>query len=271
MNVIDKNIGRFLGIGVGIAGLVDAREGMVYYCPNLSGWNNVNLKKEIQKKIQTDIVIDDAVRFMALSEKRYGIAKDFDNYLYIYIGSGVGSGIVLNNRFYRGKHGISGEFGHMTIRHDGPICNCGNRGCLEALVSIDAILRMTHEALDNNIYSSLSADSKEGLTFEQIASAALNGDKLAGMILHDTAENIGIGSADLMNVFDPGVIIFNGELFHKYGKILEEVTQIVRLRGIAAISGRTEFHIGESNKWSGSRGAATAIIENYIESDILNI
>jgi len=99
----------------------------------------------------------------------------------------------------------------------------------------------------------------------------LAGDKLATMIIHDTAENIGIGAADLMNVFDPGVIIFSGEVVEKLDGILDEVTRLVRLRGIAAISHRTEFYIGKSHLSAGSRGAATAMIEKFVESDILNI
>ena len=265
------NAGTLMGIGLGIAGLVDARKGIVYYCPNLPGWENVELGKQLQEHFKTELFVDDSVRMMALAEKRYGIAGDFDNFLYIHIGTGVGSGIVLDNHFYRGKNGISGEFGHMTIRQDGPLCNCGNHGCMEALISTNAIMKSIRTSLDNNIYSNLSTIPEDELDIEKISSASMAGDKLATMIIHDIAENIGIGTTDLMTVFDPGVIIFNGVVMEQLAGILEEVIRIVRLRGIAAISQRTEFYIGKSCNSAGSRGAATAMIEKFVESDILNI
>ena len=266
-----RNAGKLLGIGLGIVGLVDARNGIVYYCPNLPGWENVELAKQLQEYFNTELFVDDSVRMMALAEKRYGIARDFDNFLYIHIGKGVGSGIVLDNHFYRGKNGISGEFGHMTIKQDGPLCNCGNRGCMEALISTSAIIKSIRTSLDNNIYSSLSSIPENELNIAKISSASKDGDKLAAMVIHDTAENIGIGTTDLMTVFDPGVIIFNGEVMEQLTGILEDVTRIVRIRGIAAISQRTEFYIGKSYRQAGSRGAATAMIEIFVESDFLNI
>ena len=265
------NAGTLMGIGLGIAGLVDARKGIVYYCPNLPGWENVELGKQLQEHFKTELFVDDSVRMMALAEKRYGIAGDFDNFLYIHIGTGVGSGMVLDNHFYRGKNGISGEFGHMTIKQDGPLCNCGNHGCMEALISTGAIMKSIRTSLDNNIYSNLSTIPEDELDIEKISSASMAGDKLATMIIHDIAENIGIGTTDLMTVFDPGVIIFNGVVMEQLAGILEEVIRIVRLRGIAAISQRTEFYIGNSHRQAGSRGAATAMIEIFVESDILNI
>ncbi len=266
-----SNAGMLLGIGLGIAGLVDARKGIVYYCPNLPGWEDVELAKQLQEHFKAELFVDDSVRMMTLAEKRYGIAGNFDNFLYIHIGTGVGSGIVLDNHFYRGKNGISGEFGHMTIKQDGPLCNCGNHGCMEALVSTGAIMKSIRTSLDNNIYSSLSSIPEKELDIEKVSSASKDGDKLAAMVIHDTAENIGIGTADLMTVFDPGVIIFNGEVMKQLTGILEDVTRIVRIRGIAALSQRTEFFIGKSCHQAGSRGAATAMIEIFVESDFLNI
>ncbi len=231
----------------------------------------MELRKQLEEHFSSDLFVDDSVRMMTLAEKRYGIAKDFSNFLYIYIGTGVGSGIVLDNSFYRGRNGISGEFGHMTIRQDGPLCNCGSQGCMEALVSTVAILKSVKTSLNHNIYSSLSTIPNNELSIEKISSAARDGDKLAAMIANNTAENIGIGAADLMNVFDPGVIIFSGEVVEKLDGILDEVTRLVRLKGIGAISQRTEFYIGRSHRSAGSRGAATAMIEKFVESDILNI
>ncbi len=270
---LERPGGKLLGVGVGIAGLVDAKEGIVHYCPSLPGWENIPLAARLAQALHTDVLIDDTSRCLALTQKRYGPAGDMRNFLYIYIGRGVGAGIVLDNRIYRGQNGISGEFGHITIKENGPLCNCGNRGCLEALVSEDAILTSVRRSIQENVYSSLkaAADSGNDLNLETIAAAARTGDKLANMVIHDTAENIGIGVADLTNIFDPGVVILGGEVIEVFGDLLEGITRTVRLRALNAITRRTQILTTTDITNAGSRGAATLIIERFCENDILNL
>jgi len=119
-----------LGIGIGIAGLVNIRDGVVLYTPNMTGWEDVELGRLVKDHFDVEVIVDDTTRCMALSEKRYGLARDLQNFLYIYIGEGVGSGLILDGRIYRGRHGVAGEFGHITIHPNGNLCNCGNRGPL---------------------------------------------------------------------------------------------------------------------------------------------
>ena len=105
--------GKLLGIGIGIAGLVDINRGIVLFTPNMTGWESTALGPHLTERFHTDVIIDDSVRCMALSEKRYGVARELRNFLYIYIGKGVGSGVLLDGRMYRGAHGVAGEFGHI--------------------------------------------------------------------------------------------------------------------------------------------------------------
>ncbi len=173
--------GILRGIGIGVAGLVDARSGVVLYCPGLPGWENIPLVAIVRERFGVEVLLDDVSRCMALAEKRHGAMKGSDTFLFLYIGKGVGSGIILGNRIYRGVNGASGEFGHITVKENGPLCKCGNYGCLEALVSSGAILGRVRELMDAGVQTTLGArpDPSAPLSLSEVGSAALQGDKLA--------------------------------------------------------------------------------------------
>ena len=264
--------GPLMGVGAGIAGLVNARDGIVLYCPGIPGWENVDLASFLRNATGADAIVDDAVRCMALAEKRYGAGRDLDTFLFVYIGSGVGSGILLDNRIYRGTHGVSGEFGHITIRENGPLCKCGNHGCLEALVSTDAILLRVKEAVSAGVYSSLHETPGVPLTLALVYAAARGGDKLANMVIAETEENIGIGIANLINVFDPGTVILAGDVILTYHQLILEGTQrIVGRRAMHSIAHRTLIQRSAFDLDTAALGAATMVIERVLQNEILNL
>jgi predicted NBD/HSP70 family sugar kinase len=265
---------NLLGIGVGIAGLVNIRQGIVLYTPNMHGWENVELVSILQKEFETDVIIDDSVRCMALAEKRYGIGKALQNFLYIYIGKGVGSGVLLDGRLYRGAHGVGGEFGHITIKQEGNLCNCGNRGCLEAYVSESRIIDEVHNSVSSNGGSSLARliEKDHSISLKEIIREADNGDRFANLTVNSVSENIGIGIANLVNVFDPGVIILGGEVIGTFGeRVIQDIIRIVSCKSIQTISSQTSIVQGGVTDLSASRGAATMLIEKHLQNDILNI
>jgi predicted NBD/HSP70 family sugar kinase len=266
--------GPLLGIGIGVAGLVDARSGVVVYCPGLPGWENVQLASLVAERFGVDVLLDDAVRCMALAEKRHGAVKSVDTFLFLYIGLGVGSGIILDNRIFRGTNGVSGEFGHITVKENGPLCKCGNRGCLEALVSTNAILARVRELIAAGVYTTLGslADPAESLTLSQVGRAAMEGDKLANIVVAEIEECIGIGIADLINVFDPGTVVLAGEVVEEmHGLIVEGIQRIVRRRALHAIAQKTVITKSVFESDSGALGAATLVIERILGNEILNL
>jgi predicted NBD/HSP70 family sugar kinase len=266
--------GGLLGVGLGVAGVIDAGRGIVFYCPNLPGWENIPLAAQLQRKLGTEVLVDDAVRCIALAEKRYGAGVGLNTFLYIYIGRGVGAGIILDNRFYRGSSGLAGEFGHITVKEHGPLCNCGNTGCLEALVSQDAILRSIRELIASGVYSALKQriSEEQPLALLDVEEAAEAGDKLANMVIHNVGESIGTGIADLVNIFDPGVVILGGEVISHFGDhLIEGISKTVGLRGIHSITQRTRILASNLGGSSAARGAATLMIERYFDSEILNL
>jgi N-acetylglucosamine repressor len=264
--------GPLLGIGIGMAALVSSRTGVVLYSPGLPGWENVPLASMVRECFNVEVVVDDAVRCMALAEKRHGAVRGLDTFLYLYLGAGVGSGIVLDNRMYRGTNGVCGEFGHITVKENGPLCTCGNKGCLEALVSSSAIIRRARELLSAGVYSTLGAAPAAPLSLEGIDRAAQEGDKLANMVIAETEESIGIGVADLINIFDPGTVILAGEVVETFhGLILDGIQRIVRRRALHAIAQRTAIMKSAFDSNTASLGAATLIIERILENEILNL
>ena len=264
--------GKLLGVGIAIAGLVDARRGFIYDCFPIPGWENVALKERLEAELAAPVLVDDRVRSMAVAEKRYGVARELETFLYIDVGNGVGSCFFLDNRIYRGKNGIAGEFGHIPVRENGPQCNCGNKGCLEVLVSTGALLAAVRSSLESNVYTQLKGGPGQEITLPDIARAAGNGDKLASLLLFEAAELIGIGLADLVSVFDPGTIILAGEVVQGLGPLLVEgIVRTVRLRGIHPITQRTQFLTGSDIPHMGARGAATLPLEHWFASGILNI
>jgi predicted NBD/HSP70 family sugar kinase len=266
--------GKLLGIGIGIAGLVDINQGIVLYTPNMTGWESSPLGSTLSERFNTDIIIDDSVRCMALSEKRYGAARELGTFLYIYIGKGVGSGVLLDGRIYRGAHGVAGEFGHITIKQNGNLCNCGNNGCLEAHVSESRIIEDITRNIASNVHSSLAdrTESENGIGLQDILEHARGGDKLANLTINDVSENIGIGIANLVNVFDPGVIILGGEVIDTFGEnMMENIIRIVRLKAINTISSQTSIIPAAVEDFTASRGAATLLIEKRLQNGILNL
>jgi glucokinase len=211
---------------------------------------------------------------MALSEKRFGSARGLQNFLYIYIGKGVGSGVLLDGRIYRGAHGVAGEFGHITIKQDGNLCNCGNSGCLEAHVSESRIIEDIKKNITSNVHSSLSEkiETGNGIGLDDILQHARAGDKLANLTINNVSEHIGIGIANLMNVFDPGVIILGGEVIDAFGEsMMENILRVVRLKAINTISSQTSIIPAEVEGLAASRGAATLLVEKHLQNSILNI
>ncbi len=203
-----RRIGRrVIGAGVGSAGLVD--RGVVRNSPNLPGWQGaVPLRRLLDKRLsqhRLPIVIENDVNAFVLAEQRLGAARDLENVIGLTLGTGVGGGIIIDGKLYRGTTGGAGELGHMVIKHDGPRCKCGNTGCLESLVGSQAIVNRYND-LRFRAHQRLSND----ITVAEIAANARRRDALAVQALAETGRLLGIGLANLVNIFNPQAIVIGG-------------------------------------------------------------
>jgi glucokinase len=210
------------GIGIAAAGIIDTKEGIVTTSPNLPGWRDVPLRDIIAERLGlTTYLINDASA-AALGEHRFGAGRGVDNLIYLTVSTGIGGGIIIDGELYLGADGCAGEIGHMIIETHGPQCNCGKFGCLEALASGSAMTKESVRRLNQGEKSSIIrlVDGRlESITAETVSLAARKGDSLACDIVARAATYLGIGLANLVNIFNPELIVIGGGV-SKMGNML---------------------------------------------------
>lgn len=229
--ISENNINNEDVIGIGIAspGPLNSEEGVIIETPNLP-FKKFPLKSTVENATGIKTFIDNDANAAALGEFLFGAGKGVENLIYITVSTGIGGGIIINKKLYRGKTGNAGELGHMTVEPQGPRCNCGNYGCLEAMASGTAIARVARERLQHfeklNDEKSLLL-SYDNITAKEVFECASKGDKLSLEVVDYTSNYLGIGIASFINIFDPEMIVIGGGV-SKVGDILFD-----RLRKIA--------------------------------------
>ncbi|HEX9775052.1 MAG TPA: ROK family protein [Actinomycetota bacterium] len=210
-----------LALGVGAAGLVDHERGVVINAPNIS-WRNVHLRAMLQDRLNLRVAVDNDANVAALGEALYGAGRGAGDQVMVTVGTGVGGGLVIGGRIYRGARGLGAEIGHMVIAADGPACACGNRGCLEVMASGNAIGRLARERAGSPDAAALveRAGSVEAVTGEAVTEAASAGDPFAAGVVAEAGGWLGLGVANLVNVLDPDVVIVGGGAAAGCGELL---------------------------------------------------
>jgi predicted NBD/HSP70 family sugar kinase len=268
-NSVDIDDSTLFGIGMSISGVIDYNEGKSIYCPNIGGLNDFPVKSFMEARTGLPVFVDDSVRCMAIAEKHFGAAKGYENFLFVSLGKGIGVGIYVNGKVYRSSTGLAGELGHITVAEDGPLCNCGNRGCLEAIASGPGIIRRAREGIESGIITlltSLIAGDFERLTVEVIADAAKQGDKFAYYIINRTGEYIGIAIAAALNLFGSELVVLGGGIAGSGDIMTEAIKRTVQLRALGVISSRVKIVESSLDEFVAARGAATKFV-NMLFSD----
>ena len=210
------------GLGIAAAGIIDTTNGVIKTSPNLPGWCDIPLRDILANELGIAVYIINDASAAALGEHRFGAGKGVDNLIYLTVSTGIGGGIIIAGELYLGTDGCAGELGHMTIESQGPKCNCGNSGCLEVLASGTAMAKEAKRRLGQGEVSSILTlvDGMPGdITAKTVAMAAKQGDALACDVVARTANYLGIGLANLINIFNPDVIVIGGGV-SKIGEML---------------------------------------------------
>ncbi len=210
------------GLVVAAAGIIDTINGVIKTSPNLPGWRDIPLRDILANELGIAVYIINDASAAALGEHRFGNGKGVDNLIYLTVSTGIGGGIIMAGELYLGTDGCAGELGHMTIEPQGPKCNCGNSGCLEVLASGTAIAKEAERRLGQGEVSAILTlvDGRFGdITAKTVAMAAKQGDALACQVVARTANYLGIGLANLINIFNPDVIVIGGGV-SKMGEML---------------------------------------------------
>lgn len=228
------------GIGIGIPGVIDSKNGIITQAPNISKVDNYPLRSVLIEKLgnELDVIIENDANNAALGEWWIGAAKDVNSMLMITLGTGVGGGIVLDGELWRGAQGMAGEIGHITIYPDGAKCKCGNSGCLESYASANAIRRMVNEGLNEKDLGTVLRSTIKGGHVEDIprvvAEAALGGDAFSIDIWHRVGKALGIGIATLVNLFNIEMIVIGGGVSNAWDLFIDSVLEEASARALRA-------------------------------------
>ncbi len=254
--------GSLVAIGVGAAGQIDRKNGIVVDAPNL-GVQNMRLGDVLGKKFGIPVGVGNDVEVAALGEYLYGAGQSFDNFICVFVGTGIGSGIVQNGHVYTGLSGTAGEIGHMTIDAGGRICGCGSRGCLEAYASRTAITKAIMAEIHHGRSSVLSEDAtlqlKEGETIIRsglLARAIAEKDALTIEIVTEAADYLGYGLASVMNFYNPQAIILGGGVIEAIDLLFDRAVERARNTALAAPAQKTKILRSKLGDFSGVVGAA---------------
>ncbi len=217
-----------LGVGVGAPGPLDTGSGVVFEPPNLPGWRDVPLAALMAKRLGVPTFVENDANAAAMGEHWVGAGQGVDDLVYLTVSTGIGGGLILGGRLYRGASGTAGEVGHMVIARDGPRCGCGRAGCLEALASGTAIAREARLVVESGRPTVLSQVPPEAITAEAVARAAGEGDPLAREVFAGAAAALGVGITNLVNLLNPALVIIGGGVSGAGELLFAPVRRIVR-------------------------------------------
>ncbi len=209
------------GIGVGLPGLVDHAKGLVRFLPNIPGWRNVSLKTILMRSTHLPVYIDNDVKLITLAEWKFGAGRGMDNIICITLGTGVGSGLILNGQLYRGQGNAAGELGHMPLNERGPQCNCGGFGCLEAYVGNRRLVARANQIT-----------GRRDMTIEAMHTLARAGNTKALAFWAEAATHLGNGLTGAVNLLNPSRIIIGGGVSNNHPFLFKTMMTVIRRRAM---------------------------------------
>ncbi len=246
-------------ISIAAAGAIDFGKGIVTLSPNLPGWRDIPLRDIIKERYGINTFLLNDASAAVLGEHRFGAGRGLNNIIYITVSTGIGSGILINGELYLGASGGAGEVGHTTIDVNGPKCSCGNTGCLETLASGTAVAREAIRRIKAGEKSSLTeiAGGKvEDITGEEVSIAAQGGDSIASEVILQAATYLGIGLLNLVNIFNPEMIIVGGGMSNMGDLLLNPARQVVKERAFQLLAEAVRIVVAELGNNAEILGAA---------------
>lgn len=254
---------EILGVGVGAPGPLDIHRGIVILTPNL-GWTNVPLRARLAEGLGLATALENDANCAVQAECWVGAAQRGQYVIGLTLGTGIGGGIVIGGMLYHGASDVAGEFGHMVIDIDGPLCGCGNHGCLEAFASGVSIARRARELLAQagpSRLRDLAGGDLTRVTAELVYEAAAQGDPLAQQVADDTARYLGIGVANFLNIFNPDTVVILGGVIHAGDALFAPLRREVAARAFKPAVDACTIIPGALGGLAGVYGAAKAFLD----------
>lgn len=261
---IDKN--KVLGIGVGAPGPINRKEGIVLSPPNFQSLSFLPISDVLTERTGLPVLLQKDTNAIALGEYWNGAGKGGSNLIYVELDIGIGNGIVCEGKVENGYNQMAGELGHITMEMNGPMCSCGNKGCLEVLSGglaiVEQVKNRLSEQKEHPLYKKM-----ETLTIEDVLLAAENHDVLVLAVLNKAAEYTGVAISNLIKIFDPQMIVLGGILIRKNQRYMEAICNSVASR---SMKGHTKYQIVSSalEKKAGVVGAGIIVIDHFFETSV---
>lgn len=267
---------KILGIGVGVPGPVDTENGVILTPPNIPMLSYLPLKEILESKCGYSVYVQKDTNVIAFGEYWYGSGSIHDSIrshgndcydlAYVDVDMGIGSGLIIDGKLNIGANSIAGEFGHITIDINGPLCNCGNKGCLEAMSSGIAVLRELKAQLEKEPGHTLYA-KRENLVIEDVFKMAEKKDLLTISILNQSAFYVGVAVSNLINILDPQIIILGGILIQKYPRYFDIVTNVANARKVKGAK-ENFLAVSKLGENAGVIGAGEIVADNFFNEKV---
>ncbi|MDF2633680.1 MAG: Glucokinase [Pelosinus sp.] len=252
-----------LAIGIIVRGPVLSREGLSLFSPS-TGWRNVPLKYILEERFQLPVFVENDMRAMALGAYHYGPYRDIKNAVFLGVGGGIGSGIILNGELYRGLGDSAGEIGHTVVDAQGPLCSCGNHGCLEAMASESALVNLVVKSIlegESSLVAEVVKGDTNAIRPEHIYSAAEVGDPLALKILDHIAHYLGMGAANIINIFNPQLVLIGGGIVKGRNFIEETMVKVIKERALGSSYSSTRIEFSIEGRTAALKGIVDLVME----------
>jgi glucokinase len=269
---LDKS--DLIGLGIADPGLVDARHGITLTSTTIDFWKDIHLKDIFEKEFGIPVLVESKTRARAIAERVLGVGEMVSDMIYVDYGAGIGAGLILEGRLVRGHGWSAGEFGHTHIVQDGPACNCGSFGCLEALIGANAVESKVRKAISEGGRSSVtaSADGDEGkITIWKILTAAAQGDKICLAIAEQIQNYLGLGLANLANLFNPSMIVLDRRLSLAGDNLLDQIARVIRRQALSQATEDLSVQYARLGNDAGVLGLALMILEMHFEIPALKL
>jgi glucokinase len=236
--------GEVAAVGLGVPGPINFREGLLRFAPNLPGWDNVPLRDMLRAELGVPAFVANDADVAALAEHRFGVGKGVEDMIYMTISTGIGGGMIFNNRLFTGGQGLGGEVGHMAIDPHGPVCSCGNVGCLEVLASGTAIARRARERLvagESSILTERVQGDLSRITAREVNEAGQQGDALAAAVFEEAGIYLGSALVSLMYMLNPALFVLGGSVTRAGELLLVPLRKTVEARAPKAYREQTRI------------------------------
>jgi glucokinase len=256
-----------VALGIGTPGVVYIKKGIIVSSPNLPDWINVPLKRIVRKQINLPTIIENDANAAAYGELWVGAGKNANSMICITLGTGVGGGIILNRKIWHGEDGMAAEVGHTTVNPDGPQCQCGNTGCVEAYASASGIVREVKRRLkrEDSILKKSFQGREDRFTAKDIFQAAKAGDPVSLRVIQQMGRYLGIGIANLVNIFNPELIVLTGGVTAAWKDFMPMVREEIRVRAFEVPRERVRIVRAKLGDHAGIIGAAGVALQHLKE------